>query len=253
MVSVLSRINRTLTGGSSIGETAGGFLGGLFTGGSPAGIAAGKSIGGAVTSAVDMDKPDVSTAPRSAGVDSAATLTNLSQTSQIPRRQIDIDPRIGQGIGMNQASLGILAPFVTGAGRALTSGAGRNIALGVGGGLVAESLGMFDAGGKKLIITRKMQREVKEMFMFMNGDLDATAEAYSNFKMRAYTADNILAIMLKKFSSQGPFVTKAAVRKTRSTLRKMKTLADMTSDLMPRKAPARRRASTTTTKLVRNG
>jgi len=253
MVSILSRINRSLTGGSSIGETAGGFLGGLFTGGSPTGIAAGRSIGGSVTGAIDMDRPDVSTAPQSAGVDSAATLTNVSQTSRTGRRQIDIDPRIGQGIGMNQASLGILAPFVTGAGRALTSGAGRNLALGVGGGVLAESLGMFDGGGKKLIITRKMQREVKEMFMFMNGDLDATAEAYSNFKMRSYTSDNILAIMLKKFSSQGPFVTKAAVRKTRQTLRKMKTLADMTSDLMPRKAPVRRRASTTTTKLVRNG
>jgi hypothetical protein len=166
---------------------------------------------------------------------------------------IDVDPRIGQGIGMNQAGLGFLAPLVTGAGRALSSGAGRNLALGVGGGLVADAFGIFDGSGRKLIITRKMQREVKEMFMFMGGDLNATAQAYSNFKMRSYTADNILAIMLKKFSSQGPFVTKAAVRKTRSTLRKMKTLADMTSDLMPRKAPARRRASTTTTKLVRNG
>jgi hypothetical protein len=151
---------------------------------------------------------------------------------------------------MNQS---FLAPLFTGAGRALTSGAGRNVALGVGGGLVADALGLFDGSGRKLIITRKMQREVKEMFMFMGGDLNRTAQAYSNFKMRSYTADNILAIMLKKFSSQGPYVTKAAVRKTRSTLRKMKTLADMTSDLMPRKAPVRRRASTTTTKLVRNG
>jgi hypothetical protein len=253
MVSVLSRINRTLTGGSSIGETAGGFLGGLFTGGSPAGVAAGRSIGGAVTGAVDLDKPDVSTAPQSAGIDSAATLTNVSQTSQIPRRQIDIDPRIGQGIGMNQASLGILAPFVTGAGRALTSGAGRNVALGIGGTAIGGALTMFDGSGKKLIITRKMQREVKEMFMFMGGDLDATADAYSNFKGRPYTADNILAIMLKKFSSQGPYVTKAAVRKTRSTLRKMKTLCDMTDDLMPKKrAPVRRRATTSKTTLIRN-
>ena len=154
---------------------------------------------------------------------------------------------------MNQAGLGFLAPLVSGAGRALTSGAGRNIALGVGGSAIGGALALFDGSGKKLIITRKMQREVKEMFMFMGGDLNATAQAYSNFKMRSYSADNILAIMLKKFSSQGPFVTKAAVRKTRSTLRKMKTLADMTSDLMPRKAPVRRRASTTTTKLVRNG
>jgi len=166
---------------------------------------------------------------------------------------IDVDPRIGQGIGMNQAGLGFLAPLVTGAGRALSSGAGRNLALGVGGGLVADAFGIFDGSGRKLIITRKMQREVKEMFMFMGGDLNATAQAYSNFKGRSYTADNILAIMLKKFSSQGPYVTKAAVRKTRSTLRKMKTLCDMTDDLMPKKrAPVRRRATTSKTTLIRN-
>ena len=252
MVSVLSRITRAFTGGSSIGETGGAVIGSLLTGGSPAGTEAGRRIGGSVTGAIDMDKSDVSTSPASAGVDSPATLTGVSQTGQLGPRQIEIDPRFRSN-NMNQPQQAFLGPLITGLGRGLTTGAGRNLALGVGGGLVADALGVFDASGRKLIITRKMQREVKEMFMFMGGDLNATAQAYSNFKMRSYTADNILAIMLKKFSSQGPFVTKAAVRKTRSTLRKMKTLADMTSDLMPRKAPARRRASTTTTKLVRNG
>lgn len=251
-MSYFSDLVRAATGGKGVGETTGSAIGGFF--GGPAGAAAGGKVGREFTKSVDeFTSSDVSTSPSAAGVDSPATLTNLSQTSQTGRRQIDIDPRMGQGMGMNQSAFGFLAPLVTGAGRALTSGAGRNLALGVGGGLVADSLGLFDGSGKKLIITRKMQREVKEMFMFMGGDLNATANAYSNFKMRSYTADNILAIMLKKFSSQGPFVTKAAVRKTRSTLRKMKTLADITSDLMPRKAPARRRTSINTTKLVRNG
>jgi len=251
-MSYFSDLVRAATGGKGVGETTGSAIGGFF--GGPAGAAAGGKVGREFTKSVDeFTNSDVSTSPSAAGIDSPATLTQLSQTSGTGRRMIDVDPRIGQGIGMNQAGLGFLAPLVTGAGRALSSGAGRNLALGVGGGLVADAFGIFDGSGRKLIITRKMQREVKEMFMFMGGDLNATANAYSNFKMRSYTADNILAIMLKKFSSQGPYVTKAAVRKTRSTLRKMKTLADMTSDLMPRKAPARRRASTTTTKLVRNG
>ena len=213
----------------------------------------GNVAGGASEFISGIGEPDVSTAPAAAGVDSSATLSGVSQTGQLGPRQIQIDPRQGRGVGMNQAGLGFLAPLVGGAARGLTGSAGRNLALGVGGGLVADALGLFDGSGRKLIITRKMQREVKEMFMFMGGDLNATANAYSNFKMRSYTADNILAIMLKKFSSQGPYVTKAAVRKTRTTLRKMKTLADMTSDLMPRKAPVRRRATSTTTKLVRNG
>jgi hypothetical protein len=247
----LGDFGKFFLGGASTGDVA--TVSASYLGADPVTAAAvGKAAQGTADFVSDSGS-DVSTAPSAAGVDSPATLTNLSQTSQTGRRRIDIDPRLGTGIGMNQASLGFLAPLVTGAGRAIGTGAGRNLALGVGGGLVADALGLFDGSGRKLIITRKMQREVKEMFMFMGGDLGRTAQAYSNFKMRSYTPDNILAIMLKKFSSQGPYVTKAAVRKTRSTLRKMKTLADMTSDLMPRKAPARRRASTTTTKLVRNG
>ena len=89
--------------------------------------------------------------------------------------------------------------------------------------------------------------------MFTGGNISNTAQIYSNFKMRSYSDANILAIMLKKFTNQGPFVTKAAVRKTRQTIRKMKTLCDMHDDLAPkRRAPARRRASTTKTTLIRN-
>jgi hypothetical protein len=251
-MSVFSDFVRSVTGGRGVGETAGRAVGGFF--GGPAGAEAGGKFGREASKSLDefAGDRDVSTSPASAGVDSPATLTGVSQTGQLAPRQIQVDPRFRSN-GMNQVQQGFLGPLVTGLGRSLVSNTGRNVALGVGGGLVADALGIFDGSGKKLIITRKMQREVKEMFMFMGGDLNATAQAYSNFKMRSYTADNILAIMLKKFSSQGPYVTKAAVRKTRSTLRKMKTLADMTSDLLPRKAPVRRRASTTTTKLVRNG
>ena len=251
-MSYFSDIVRTLTGGQGVGETTGRAIGGFF--GGEAGAQAGAKFGRETTKTIDQTfgDRDVSTAPASAGVDSPATLTGVSQTGQLGPRQIQIDPRFRSN-GMNQPQQAFLAPLVQGLGRSLVSGAGRNVALGVGGGLVADALGIFDGSGRKLIITRKMQREVKEMFMFMGGDLNATAQAYSNFKMRSYTADNILAIMLKKFSSQGPYVTKAAVIKTRSTLRKMKTLCDMTDDLMPRKRePVRRRAATTKTTVIRN-
>lgn len=251
-MSYFSDLVRSVTGGKGVGETVGGTIGGFF--GGPGGAEAGGKVGREFSKSLDeFTNSDVSTAPAAAGVDSPATLTSLSQTSQASqtgRRQIDIDPRIGQGVGMQQA---FLAPLVQGIGRGIMRNPGTALTLGTGAGFIADSMGLFDGSGRKLIITRKMQREVKEMFMFMGGDLNATAAAYSNFKMRSYTADNILAIMLKKFSSQGPYVTKAAVRKTRSTLRKMKTLCDITDDLMPKKrAPVRRRA-TTTTKLVRNG
>jgi hypothetical protein len=247
----LGDFGRYFLGGSNTGDVSAATAD--FFGFEEGGQNIARNIGQGASDIISGTGSDVSTPPASAGIDSGATLSRVSQTGQLGRRQIDIDPRRGQGIGMNQAGFGAFAPLFTGAGRALTTSVGRNVALGVAGTAIGGALTMLDGSGRKLIITRKMQREVKEMFMFMGGDLNATANAYSNFKMRSYTPDNILAIMLKKFSSQGPFVTKAAVRKTRSTLRKMKTLADMTSDLMPRKAPVRRRAASTTTKLVRNG
>ena len=251
-MSYFSDLVRSVTGGRGVGETVGGTIGGFF--GGPGGAEAGGKVGREFSKSLDeFTSSDVSTAPAAAGVDSPATLTNLSQTSQTGRRQIDIDPRIVQRQQMNQAGFGFLAPLATGVGRGILRNPGTALTLGTGAGLVADAMGLFDGSGKKLIITRKMQREVEEMFMFMGGDLNATAAAYSNFKMRSYTPDNILAIMLKKFSSQGPYVTKAAVRKTRSTLRKMKTLCDITDDLMPKKRAPMRRRATTTTKLVRNG
>ena len=58
----------------------------------------------------------------------------------------------------------------------------------------------------------------------------------------------IFYILTKKMRNDGPYVTKAAVRKTRQTVRKMKHLCDMYDDLRPaakRRAPARRASSVT--------
>ena len=64
--------------------------------------------------------------------------------------------------------------------------------------------------------------------------------------------DVIFYILTKKMRNDGSYVTKAAVRKTRQTVRKMKHLCDMYDDLRPpaRRAPARRTASKTT--LIKN-
>jgi len=246
MVSILSRAVRTFTGGKSIGETIGGAIGSQF---GPAGASIGQSIGGSVTEILDTDKPDVSTAPATAGIDSGQTLALASQTSQVSRGRNQARFPMQRPSGMiniqappQQAGFGL--PLVLPAVRNfLTKSPVGGIATGVGTALVGEAI--FDAFGqpKKLVITKKMQREVKEIFMFSGGDLQTTAELFSQFRGMSYSADNILAILLKKFSNQGPYVTKAAVRKTRSTLRKMKTLQDITNDLMPRRAPARRRST----------
>jgi len=53
--------------------------------------------------------------------------------------------------------------------------------------------------------------------------------------------------MQKKIRNDGPYVTKAAVRKTRQTVRKMKSMCDLYDDLRPaakRRPPMRRAAAT---------
>ena len=63
--------------------------------------------------------------------------------------------------------------------------------------------------------------------------------------------DQILRILFKTFKNQGPYVTKAAVRKTRSTIRKMETLCDLKDRLAPpRRAAPRRRTMGSTTKVL---
>lgn len=90
---------------------------------------------------------------------------------------------------------------------------------------------------KKMRVTRKMQRTLKQVVdqFGIEGAMQLTG----------LDQNTIMFIYTKKFRNDGPYVTKAAVRKTRQTVRKMKNLCDMYDDLRPaakRRAPARRAA-----------
>jgi hypothetical protein len=186
--------------------------------------------------------PDL--APPPAGVDSPASVSRVSQTSQFLPESFFNNPNI-LSMPRQQQSQASFSPIISGVGqiakRFLAPNAGALVGGAAAGGVVDFVMDQF-GNARKLIITRKMKREVTKMYMFMGGDLSATAQAYSNFKQRNYSEQNILSILLKTFSSQGPYVTKAAVRKTRSTIRKMNVLCDITKDLRPpaRRAPARK-------------
>ena len=95
---------------------------------------------------------------------------------------------------------------------------------------------------KKLVITRKLQRDVKKVFMLAGGDIGFVASNSMMLFGKSLSEDQILMILFKTFKNQGPYVTKAAVRKTRQTIRKMETLCDLKDRLCPPK-PARRRAA----------
>ena len=98
----------------------------------------------------------------------------------------------------------------------------------------------FTGEPKKLRVTRKLQRDVKQAVMLLG------PEAVAN--QLGVGLDVVIYIMQKKIRNDGPYVTKAAVRKTRQTVRKMKTMCDLYDDLRPaakRRAPMKRATPTT--------
>jgi len=104
----------------------------------------------------------------------------------------------------------------------------------------------FTGEPKKLRVTRKLQRDVKQAVMLLG------PEAVAN--QLGVGLDVVIYIMQKKIRNDGPYVTKAAVRKTRQTVRKMRTMCDLYDDLRPaaKRSPVRRRAATTKVTQIRN-
>ena len=91
-------------------------------------------------------------------------------------------------------------------------------------------------------ITRKMKSQYRAVLNLAQGDYDQAAS------MIGVSTDMFIMVLLKRFRNDGPVVTKAALRKTKTTVRRLKSMCDMYDSLRPtatrRKAPMRR-ASTT--------
>ena len=131
-------------------------------------------------------------------------------------------------------------PAIISGGSAVARGMGGM--LGFAGGTILVAPTIIDQFGneKKLRVTRRLRSQVKkavEMF-----GVEAVADQMGT------DVEVIFYILTKKMRNDGPYVTKAAVRKTRQTVRKMKHLCDMYDDLRPaakRRAPTRRSSSVT--------
>lgn len=193
-----------------------------------------------------------------AGVDSPATLSPASQTSVLPG-PIGVPSRefrTGMQMPPQRAFVGGfgLPGIVSGATRALSRPGVGGLIGGLGAGAVVDTVVDMFGNTKKLVITRKLQREVKKVFMMSGGDIGFVSMNSMMLFGKDLNEDQILMILFKTFKNQGPYVTKAAVRKTRSTIRKMETLCDLKDRLCPpKRAPARRRmpAKSTTITNVR--
>ena len=152
--------------------------------------------------------------------------------------------------GQESQSSGVTEGFVGGipnvlgqAARFLRTPAGQ-VGTGLVGGIGASLLG-GQTGGMR--ITRKMKSQYRAVLNLAQGDYDQAAA------MIGVSTDMFIAVLLKRFRNDGPVVTKAALRKTKTTVRRLKSMCDMYDSLRPtatrRKAPMRRASSTT---LIKN-
>ena len=120
--------------------------------------------------------------------------------------------------------------------------------IGTGTGLGALVGGMTGGQPSGMRVTRKMKSQARMVLNLTGGNLSAAAD------ILGIDENTLVMVLLKRFRNDGPVVTKAALRKTKQTVRRLKSMCDMYDDLKPR-ATARRRAPmrrATSTTLIKN-
>jgi len=165
----------------------------------------------------------------------------ISQQSQgqpaLPTRS-NLGGQESQESGVTTAFVGGIPNVLGQAARFLRTPGGQ-IGTGLIGGIGASMLGGNNGGMR---ITRKMKSQYRAVLNLAQGDYDQAAS------MIGVSTDMFIMVLLKRFRNDGPVVTKAALRKTKTTVRRLKSMCDMYDSLRPtatrRKAPMRR-ASTT--------
>jgi hypothetical protein len=137
-----------------------------------------------------------------------------------------------QGSGTIQAGVGSMLPTIIGGARQILKSPLSQIGIGTGAGVIGSMLGQ---DGRQMRVTRKMKAQARMLLNMTGGNLQATAD------MLGIDTQTLVFILLKRFRNDGAVVTKAALRKTKSTIRKLKGMCDMYDDLRP---AARRRTTT---------
>ena len=142
-----------------------------------------------------------------------------------------------QNTGEQQAFVGGLGNVIGGASRFLRTPVGQ-IGTGLG---VGAALGLGDMGVSKLRVTRKTKRLAQQAYGLAMGDLPTALSLFTQLSGLAVDERTFVLILTKRFRNDGAVVTKAALRKTKTTIRRLKSMCDMYDSL--RKAPTRRRTT----------
>ena len=165
--------------------------------------------------------------------------TNSGTATTIINQPPDESAMSGEILGAN---LGMGGALVSAARQAFRSPAGQT-ALGFGAGAIGSAL-MGD-GDSKVRITRRMKSDVRKIYMMAGMNPNATAQILNNlgtYPRMNFDASLVFFILTKRFRNDGPVVTKAAVRKTKTTLRRMKGVVDMYNSVCKPTATRRRAA-----------
>ena len=184
---------------------------------------------------------DISNAPPAETASSGEMGMGIAGGGIIPASYGGNIPMSNRTSGIQPANL----PAIVGGAVGATRSIGGMLGLAGGAIMVAPTIiDMVTGEEKKLRVTRRLRAQVKQAVQMFGAEVVADNMGTS--------VEVIFYILTKKMRNDGSYVTKAAVRKTRQTVRKMKHLCDMYDDLRPpaRRAPARRTSSKTT--LIKN-
>ena len=194
-----------------------------------------REVGGFVSDVFSSGIPQLFGVNRPRGVGQQPAITTVT----------NVGAQESQGSGSVQAGAGsLLAPVLSGARNLLKTPQGQ-LALGGGGALLGS---MFGGEQKSMRITRKMKSQARMVLNMTGGNLSATAD------MLGIDQNTLIMILLKRFRNDGPVVTKAALRKTKQTIRRLHSMQDVLKSITPtatmrRRAPMKR---ATTTTLIKN-
>lgn len=187
-----------------------------------------RSAGGLARDVIGSGIPQLFGYSRPSGVQqqpAVTTITNLGASET-------------QESGAMQGFVGGLVPSLTSGIRSLVTSPVGQIGLGTA---VGGALSLLDGAGRQVRITRKTKRLAQQAYQLSFGDLSAATSLFAQLSGISVNEMQFVQILTKRFRNDGAVVTKAALRKTRSTLRKMKSMCDMYNSVA--KSPARRRAS----------
>ena len=194
-----------------------------------------REVGGLISDTFSSGIPQLLGYQRPAGIAQQPAITTTA----------NLGAQESQGSGSIQAGAGaLLTPALTAARNFLKTPSGQ---LALGGGIgVAGSLFAGDTKGMR--ITRKMKSQARMVLNMTGGNLAATAD------MLGIDQNTLIMILLKRFRNDGPVVTKAALRKTKQTIRRLHSMQDVLKSITPtaagrRRAPMKR---ATTTTLIKN-